>query len=77
MGEEWWIDDEGDEKQALRTKFTNSDNEDNLDRDRCTEFNEQTDMKDPHFEIDMEFTNYKIFTETIKEFNIKGGYDIV
>lgn len=51
--EDWWSDDEGDEKDALRSKFVLSDDEDHLDGDGCTEFNEETVMKNIHFEIEM------------------------
>lgn len=34
MGEDWWSDDDWDKKQALRTKFANSDDEDNMAGDK-------------------------------------------
>lgn len=51
--------------------------EDDLKGDGCTEFNEKPDMKNRYFEIDMEFTNFKVFEETVVEFNVLGRYDIV
>ena len=53
LGEEWWFDNDGDEKKTLRTKFANSDDEDDLKGDGCKEFNKEIDMKNPYFEIHM------------------------
>lgn len=73
--EDWWSDDEGDGKDALRSKFVLSDDEDHLDGDGCTEFNEETVMKNIHFEIEMKFTNHAVFRRALIEWSVRGRFD--
>ncbi|XP_039141161.1 uncharacterized protein LOC120278432 isoform X2 [Dioscorea cayenensis subsp. rotundata] len=51
-----------------------STDEEELDplRPRYTEFNEELDMKDPHFKIGMKFRSFKQFKEAVKNYGIKN-----
>lgn len=51
-----------------------STDEEELDplRPKYVEFNEELDMKDPHFKIGMKFRSFKQFKEAVKNYGIKN-----
>lgn len=51
MGKDWWSDDEDDEKKALETKISNSDDECNTVGNACIEFNEHIDVNILHLKL--------------------------
>lgn len=43
-------------------------------RPKYAEFNEEVDMKNPHFKIGMKFRSFKQFKEAVKNYGIKNCY---
>ncbi|XP_039116707.1 uncharacterized protein LOC120252589 [Dioscorea cayenensis subsp. rotundata] len=70
VGEEEVQSDYGisDELQSC----SSTDEEDIRRRPTYVEFNDETDMKDPHFRIGMKFRSFKQFREAVRNYGIKN-----
>ena len=60
--------------EELNSYSLTNEDELNLSRPKYSKFNEEFDMKNPHFKIGMKFRSFKQFKGTVKNYGIKNMY---
>lgn len=74
-GHEYEVNDADSSKEELVTP-TGSDDEDNNNMPKYPEFRPEVDMQNIEFKLGMLFSTANEFKDVVKEYAVKGGYDV-